>query len=288
MKSGLRQMEYTRLGKAALFLFLCVLPVASVSVAALYVRQQRDEKASFAGTVSPVSESAAPPAAKPDSPSASAAVRSTASRSAASAASSGSLLMLVNKTHPLPTGYAPTLASVDIRYYYSSDKDNRMDARAAPYLEQMVADSRKAGANLVIVSGYRSHEYQQENFQRSVSRLMAQGQTASQASAATADSIAPPGTSEHETGLAVDVCGTGWFISNTDLNAGFDKTPAFKWLSGHAASYGFILRYPKDKVSVTGYTYEPWHYRFVGRDNAQKIKKSGLCLEEYLKKTGFS
>lgn len=278
-------MAYTKLGKAALFLFLCVLPVASVSVAALYVRQQREKSASFADTMSPASEWAAPSAATAGSAAAS---RTAVSRSAASAVSSGSLLMLVNKMHPLPDGYVPTLAAVDIRYYYSSDKDNRMDARAVPYLEQMVADSRKAGAGLVIVSGYRSHEYQTENFQRSVSRLMTQGLTASQADAATADSIAPPGTSEHETGLAVDVCSTGWFVSNSDLNADFDKTPAFRWLSDHAASYGFILRYPKDKVSVTGYTYEPWHYRFVGRDNAQKIRKSGLCLEEYLKKNGSS
>lgn len=274
-------MKLTRLGKAALFLFLCVLPVASVSAAALYVREQRVGKAPSAGTVSTVcgpaaSSPAAPPAAKPGG--------APGSRTA----SSGSLLMLVNKTHPLPEGYLPALASVDIRYYYSSDKDSRMDARAAPYLEQMIADSRKTGANLVIVSGYRSHQYQQENFQRSVSRLTAQGQTASQAAAVTAESIAPPGTSEHETGLAVDVCNYGWFVGNTDLNAGFDQTPAFKWLSDHAADYGFILRYPRDKVPVTGYTYEPWHYRFVGRDNAKKIRKSGLCLEEYLKKYGAS
>lgn len=200
--------------------------------------------------------------------------------------SADSLLILVNASHPLATNFTPTLASVNIAYFCDPGKDNRMDSRAGPYAERLVQDSRAAGASVVLVSAYRSHTYQIENFDRSVSRLMAQGQTASAASAVTAESIAVPGTSEHETGLALDVCSAGWFVSHADLTADFDQTAAFRWLSAHAADYGFILRYPKDKTDVTGITYEPWHYRFVGLENAQKIVKSGLCLEEYLARGG--
>lgn len=205
-----------------------------------------------------------------------------AGSSQASSSRSDPLLLLVNASHPLPADYQPTLAQVNIAYFCSPDKDNRMDSRAVPFVEQMVAASRQAGASVVLVSGYRSHAYQQENFDRSVSRWAASGATPAAASAIAAESIALPGASEHETGLAVDVCSAGWFVHNSDLNAGFDQTAAFRWLSAHAAEYGFILRYPEDKTAVTGITYEPWHYRFVGTANAEKITRSGLCLEEYL------
>lgn len=206
--------------------------------------------------------------------------------SSVSLPAAGSLLMLVNKSHPLPADYVPDFATVDIAYYYSAQKDNRFDARAARYLDSMVADSRKEGANLVIVSGYRSPAYQQQNFRDDVNSLIKQGYTSSQAESITATTVAPPGTSEHETGLAVDVVTYGWFVKNTDLNETFDQTPAFRWLSDHAADYGFILRYPKGKESITGYSYEPWHYRFVGLDKAKTIRDSGLCLEEYLNRYG--
>lgn len=202
--------------------------------------------------------------------------------SAPASAASDPLLLLVNAAHPLPADYSPTLAYVNIAYFCSPDKDNRMDARAAPYMEKLAAASRQAGTSVVLVSGYRSPTYQKENFDRSVSRMISGGMTASAASAATAETIAVPGASEHETGLAMDVCSAGWFVRNTDLNAGFDQTAAFRWLNAHAAEYGFILRYPKDKAAVTGIAYEPWHYRFVGVANAEKISRSGLCLEEYL------
>lgn len=205
-----------------------------------------------------------------------------AGSSLASSAEPDPLLLLVNASHPLPADYQPALAQVNIAYFCSPDKDNRMDSRAVPFVEQMAAASRRAGASVVLVSGYRSHAYQKENFDRSVSRWVASGAAPAAASAIAAESIALPGTSEHETGLAVDVCSAGWFVHNSDLTAGFDQTAAFRWLSAHAAEYGFILRYPLDKTAVTGITYEPWHYRFVGTANAEKIAQSGLCLEEYL------
>ena len=89
----------------------------------------------------------------------------------------------------------------------------------------------------------------------------------------TAQYIAVPGTSEHSLGLAVDL---------NSLEESFEQTAQFKWLIEHCAEYGFILRYPKDKEDITGISYEPWHYRYVGEDHAAKIMEQGLCLEEYV------
>ena len=85
--------------------------------------------------------------------------------------------------------------------------------------------------------------------------------------------ILPPGTSEHNAGLAMDIC---------SLEQSFDKTAEFRWLNEHAADYGFILRYTEEKQDVTKKIYEPWHWRYVGVENAKAIKASGKCLEEYL------
>ena len=196
----------------------------------------------------------------------------------------GSLLMLVNKDHPLPESYTPTFSTVNISYYISSSKDNRFDSRAAGDLTAMISDARQDGVPLVIVSGYRSYEDQVEDFNYNKQRFVSEGYSDSVAASMTAVSVAPPGYSEHSTGLAADIVNSGWYSSHSQLTADFDKTAAFAWLDAHAADYGFILRYPKDKESVTKYEYEPWHYRYVGRGTAEKIKESGLCLEEYLAK----
>ncbi|MFT8887201.1 MAG: M15 family metallopeptidase [Ethanoligenens sp.] len=199
----------------------------------------------------------------------------------ASEMKTGGLLMLVNAQNPLPSGYVPTLDTVDKYYYTTSDKDNHFDSRAAPHLTQMIHDARAAGVQLVIYSGYRSMAYQTNNFDRKVSQYRADGYGASAASSKAATLVAPPGTSEHESGLAADIVSTDWLKKNSDLSDAFDKTDAFAWLEKHAADYGFILRYPKGKTSITGIEYEPWHWRYVGRDNAEKINAAGLCLEEY-------
>ena len=203
-----------------------------------------------------------------------------------SSSGAGSLLMLVNKDNLLPDGYSPDLSTVPVKYYSSSDKDNRFDSRAAPYLSQMMAAAASDGVKMVIVSGYRSRQYQVNNFSAKVSSFLKQGLASSAASSQAATLVAPPGTSEHESGLSADIVSSDWYTKNKDLTAAFDQTAAFRWLSAHAASYGFILRYPKGQESVTGYSYEPWHYRYVGRSNALKIDKSGLCLEKYLQKYG--
>lgn len=194
----------------------------------------------------------------------------------------GGLLMLANKDNVLPESYVPTFAKVPLSYYISNSKDNRLDERAAPYLEKFIDAARTAGYNIDIISGYRTYQYQQDNYTRHVKQFEAKGETTSQAEADAAKLVAPPGTSEHETGLAADIITSDWYNKNPDLNADFDKTPAFTWLYNHCADYGFILRYPKDKVSATGYEYEPWHYRFVGIDNAKVIMQKKICLEEYV------
>lgn len=211
------------------------------------------------------------------------AVSSTVSQTGATASemATGGLLMLVNANNPLPSSYKPKLATVSQSYYSLPSKDNRFDSRAAPHLEQMIHDARADGVQLVIVSGYRSMAYQTENFDRKVSQFRKEGYTESTASSKAAILVAPPGTSEHESGLAADIVSSDWYKKNADLTEAFDQTEAFAWLKKHAAAYGFILRYPKGKTAVTGISYEPWHWRYVGKENAEKINSLGECLEEY-------
>ena len=211
---------------------------------------------------------------------------SSARSSIPQAAGGTDLLMLVNKTHLIPDGFQPALAKIDIRYYYSTSKDNRFNAAAASFLVKMLNAAEADGIRLLIVSGYRTHDFQVENYRNKVNKYLKLGYTKEKAEQAAANEVAPPGTSEHETGLSADIVNAGWYSTHSELTADFDQTEAFRWLNTHAADYGFILRYPKGKESVTQYTYEPWHYRFVGAENARKISRSGLCLEEYLAASG--
>lgn len=189
-----------------------------------------------------------------------------------------SLLMLVNKQNPLPASYSPSFTIVPTKYYIK-DADFRLDSRAAPYMIAMLDAAKRDGINFGMVCGYRSNALQTTLYKDKISSEIQSGVASANAESAAAQVVAPPGYSEHETGLAADF---GYSGRNDNLGENFEDTPAFTWLSTHAAEYGFILRYPKDKKAVTQYDYEPWHYRFVGVENAKKIKASGLCLEEYV------
>ena len=135
-----------------------------------------------------------------------------------------------------------------------------VDERVAEAFEQLLAAGKEAGVNLKLVAGYRTYDRQKASYDGGVSN-------------------AAPGTTEHNLGFSADIMSTTEQSYDT---AKFEATPEYKWLSENAASYGFILRYPSGKESVTGFDYEPWHYRYVGVEQAQKIKASGLTLEEYL------
>ena len=182
-------------------------------------------------------------------------------------------MTLVNAENPMQEGYVPELAEVENGY--------SVDARIAEDLNAMLAAARDDGCQPQICSAYRSVEKQVQVFNDTVNGWINQGSSFWDAYQRTTQEVALPGTSEHGIGLAVDI------VSNqyAELDAKQAETKEAQWLQEHCYEYGFILRYPPEKQSLTGIIYEPWHYRYVGREMAQKIKESGLTLEEYLGKT---
>ena len=182
-------------------------------------------------------------------------------------------LRLVNKEHPLPEDYTiPELTKLA--------NGHAVDSRAYPELQQMMDDCRAAGNQPLICSSYRPHETQVRLFNNKMERLLAEGCDPDEVEAKAAEWVAIPGTSEHEGGLALDIVDVGYQL----LDDAQEDTPAQQWLLAHCQDYGFILRYPKDKVEITGIGYEPWHYRYVGVEAAQEIMAEGICLEEYLER----
>ncbi len=179
-------------------------------------------------------------------------------------------LLLVNTQHSLPDGFAVTLTELK--------NGQAVDERCYPDLQQMMDDCRAAGCEPLICSSYRSQERQQELFDNKVNKLVEQGLTKDEAKAQAATIIAVPGTSEHQTGLAVDIVD----INNQNMDATQEDTPVQQWMMVNSWRYGFIFRYPSDKTGITGISFESWHYRYVGKEAAQAIHDQGLCLEEYL------
>ncbi len=186
-------------------------------------------------------------------------------------------LILANKSNPLGKDYAPSdLKTLECRTNKSMQL--RSDAANALYA-MMLAMENDGITDVYVTSAYRTYAYQENLFNKYVAGHQAEGMTYEEAVKAALEYSAQPGTSEHQTGLCID------FITEKmggNLNEEFENTAAFRWLSQNAYKYGFILRYPSDKVDTTGYKYEPWHYRFVGRTAATEIYRSGICFEEYL------
>lgn len=158
---------------------------------------------------------------------------------------------------------------------YVAGSSEMMDSRAAEAYEKMYSAAASDGIYLTPCSGYRSYSTQKRLYYEFVNDYINQGYSEKEANELASRRRMPPGSSEHNIGICMD-------IITASSSANFQNTKAFKWLSENAADYGFILRYPEDKVDVTGVKFEPWHWRFVGTENAHAIKNSGLCLEEYL------
>ncbi|MDR0531581.1 MAG: M15 family metallopeptidase [Oscillospiraceae bacterium] len=187
-------------------------------------------------------------------------------------------LIYVNRNNALPNGYSGNvLTAVCVKAY----PNQRMETLAAQQYGKMYLDALKAGITLVPYSGYRSTNHQKVNFENKIAQFQQQGESRSKAVISASNSILPPGCSEHEAGLAMDIAVPGHLTTDPD----FDQTDAFDWLSNHAHEYGFILRYPADRVETTLVKYEPWHWRYVGATHAAAMREAGQCLEDYLNKT---
>ena len=148
-----------------------------------------------------------------------------------------------------------------------------LDYRVAPHYIEMYNAALEDGIKLSPLSGYRSIAHQKRNFEARISLYMKQGYSKKQATIMASEIILPPQTSEHNAGLCMDIL---------SIYESFENTKEYRWLQAHAADYGFVLRYPKDKQSITNITFEPWHWRYVGVEAAKEMKAKNLCLEEYL------
>lgn len=181
-------------------------------------------------------------------------------------------MILVNNNVALPDGYEVETKTAE------SANGKQLQAEAAEAYIRMQDAAAAQGVELLLCSGYRSVEYQTGLFNEELEKWKAQGYSDEDAYNKAKTVVAVPGYSEHNSGLAADIVTP----EHQTLDEEFAGTDAFGWLSEHAQEYGFILRYPQDKQAITGIIYEPWHYRYVGPENAAAIKESGLCLEEYL------
>nr|WP_246362413.1 M15 family metallopeptidase [Paenibacillus alba] len=182
-----------------------------------------------------------------------------------------SVTVLVNKQNSLPSSYEPTdLVYPDIPFVFAEKIEKRkMRSTAAGAIEKLFAGAEKDNIHLSGVSAYRSFATQKSVFQRYV---LKDGEEKAKTYSAV------PGTSEHETGLAIDVTGSDGKCAAEDC---FGGTKEANWLEKHAAEYGFIIRYPKGKADITGYQYEPWHIRYVGVDVAKEIAAKKVTMEEF-------
>ena len=202
-------------------------------------------------------------------------------------------LMLVNKKNAVGADFVPEeLVDIDTKYT-TGGKSIQLEKTALEALIKMLDDMKAAGiTNVTVTSAYRTYDYQKRLFNNYIAEESKAHPTWSE------DKVkeqvltysAEPGTSEHQTGLCVDLFtnemeGLYNYGSETEKNPwdkGFAETAAYEWLCENAHKYGFILRFPENKTDVTGYAYESWHYRYVGVEHATKIHEKGITLEEYL------
>ena len=181
-------------------------------------------------------------------------------------------MILVNRAHPITEDYP-----VETKECGSATAINKtLQTEAANAFLSMQAAAAKDGVDVRMQSGYRSVSYQKKLYNDKTQYYRNKGLSEAAAREKAAAIVNPPGCSEHNCGLAADLNSP----EHTTLDTGFADTAAFRWLCENAEQYGFILRYPKEAESVTGITYEPWHWRYVGPENAALLNQSGLCLED--------
>lgn len=187
------------------------------------------------------------------------------------------MLKIVSKESPLEPTYipAPLICDSITKVWVLRQVYNQF------YLMNKALQAEEL-TSLVLVSGYRSYAYQKMLYDRKVNLLLTRGMDKEEAFSRASTIVAPPGCSEHQLGLAIDVTSSTLAREEDPLIEGFEFTDQGKWLKENAKMYGFILRYPKDKIDLTGISYEPWHYRYVGVNHAKKMSKQNLCMEEYV------
>ena len=184
------------------------------------------------------------------------------------------LMVLVNHTSKMPDDY-----TFDTKECGSATAVNKtLQTVACDSFLSMQKAAAADGVTVWMQSGYRSVKYQTSLYERKTKYYLDKGYDNATAKEKAAAVVNPPGYSEHNCGLAADLNSP----EHTGLDEGFEKTAAFRWLCEHAGDYGFILRYPKDAEDKTEIIYEPWHWRYVGVENAAKINASGLCFEDYI------
>lgn len=184
------------------------------------------------------------------------------------------LMVLVNHTSKMPDDY-----TFDTKECGSATAVNKtLQTVACDAFLEMQKAAAADGVTVWMQSGYRSVSYQTNLYEKKTNYYKQQGYDDAKAKEMAAAVVNPPGYSEHNCGLAADLNSP----EHTGLDEGFENTAAFRWLCQHAGEYGFILRYPKGAEEKTEITYEPWHWRYVGVENAAKINASGLCFEDYI------
>ena len=265
-KEALRRRKRRR--RIALITAVCLVLVAAGGIFAFQLLKEPAETPEADEKVVPVAAEVSTPDPETVSPEETPAETETAEPVVDSSQDyDASYTRVINRSYPIPAGFiAGTGELVTV-------EGKQMETKAGEALEQMVADLRATGMDIIIQSGYRTDADQEYLYNRQINR-----QGGNELKAATISAV--PLTSEHQAGLAVDLSTDGTLLES------FASTEQGKWLKAHCAEYGYILRYPSGQETVTGIISEPWHFRFVGDpDTAQTIMSSGKCMEEYYGKT---
>lgn len=183
-------------------------------------------------------------------------------------------LILVNPELSLPENFEVDLVEVD--------NEQKIDKRIVEAWTDWKKEAEKAGHQLFLASAYRDIKRQKNNFNAEVKQYRNEGMSENEAIEKAKEYLTEPGHSEHHTGLALDIVDDEWIVSGRRLEKAYEETASQKWMMETKADFGFILRYPEGKEDITKIEYEPWHFRYVGPENARFIEKNELSLEEYI------